>query len=166
MHMCLINKYRCETQRKRERERKRATNNIFYPVSSLVCLYWIVCVYHEKIDHVGARTVVDICAFQFLQDPSAFENVMNGLRAKVDGKAAACMKRLSASGSGLKRPAAAAKGNAMKSGKAVMKSSKAHERAKDSKPPDALKRYPHGCSKCRWQPGCTPSCFRYRGEWP
>ena len=27
-----------------------------------------------------------------------------------------------------------------------------------------LKEYGEGCSKCRGQPGCTPSCFRYRGQ--
>lgn len=37
--------------------------------------------------------------------------------------------------------------------------------AKPLKPPWANKRYPDGCPKCRWKPGCTPSCFRYRGQW-
>ena len=31
-------------------------------------------------------------------------------------------------------------------------------------PSHLTKRYPEGCSKCRWKPGCTPSCFRYRNQ--
>ena len=49
----------------------------------------------------------------------------------------------------LKKPAASQKTNNVKS----------------EKPPNALKMYPKGCPKCRWKPGCTPSCFKYRGEW-
>eukprot|EP00438_Fugacium_kawagutii_P031452 Skav200328 [mRNA] locus=scaffold1760:362249:363550:+ [translate_table: standard] len=32
------------------------------------------------------------------------------------------------------------------------------------KPAGYMKMYPHGCAKCRWKPGCTPSCYRQRGE--
>ena len=37
---------------------------------------------------------------------------------------------------------------------------------KDFKLPSDKRRlqlYPNGCSKCRRKPGCTPSCFKYRG---
>ena len=30
--------------------------------------------------------------------------------------------------------------------------------------PKRLKAYPAGCTKCRASPGCTFSCFKYRGE--
>lgn len=51
----------------------------------------------------------------------------------------------------MKKPGAKAKGNVKK--------------PELKKPPNALKLYPHGCGKCRYKPGCTPSCFKYRKEW-
>lgn len=37
--------------------------------------------------------------------------------------------------------------------------------SRPDRPPNCLKLRPKGCSKCRWKPGCTPSCWRGRNEW-
>ena len=50
-------------------------------------------------------------------------------------------------------------------GSTTMKRPAAAMKRSSAKPQDALKRYPSGCPKCRYKPGCTPSCFRYRNEW-
>ena len=130
--------------------------------------------------HFGLKSAagaVVICAIHALQDPNAFDYVMQNLREKMEGKQAPILKRPAAGGSALKRPAAASESKlvkpstassskSVKSSTAVMKVSKAKKGAKGSKPPNALKMYPRGCPKCRWKAGRTPSCFRYRGEWP
>lgn len=117
------------------------------------------------------------------QDVNAFDFVMQNLRGKMEGKKDPVMKRPCASSSVLKRPAAGSNSKPMKSSAAnsskAMKSSTSVMKAKKNakgrpdiqglkplKPPNALKMYPDGCPKCRWKAGCTPSCFRYRGEWP
>ena len=50
-------------------------------------------------------------------------------------------------------------------GSTTMKRPAAAMKRPSAKPQDALKRYPSACPKCRYKPGCTPSCFRYRNEW-
>ena len=92
-------------------------------------------------------------------------------------KALELSKKPAAALAALKRPAAAisepkaqnpkAKAKAVASkanGKAKAKA-KAKPRAvsKWVKPANALIIKPNGCSKCRWTPGCTNSCFRQRG---
>ena len=47
---------------------------------------------------------------------------------------------------------AKSKGNAKGKGKA--------HKVRKPKPAKWLKERPHGCSKCRNSPGCTPSCWR------
>ena len=112
----------------------------------------------------------------------AFDSVLGKLREKV-GSQPASMKRPAA---GMKRPAAAtseAHINAAKpqASKATPKKKPAgpqkivkkgnvkkgnKKNQKPSKPPNALALSPGGCAKCRYKPGCTPSCFKQRKEWP
>ena len=71
------------------------------------------------------------------------------LMKKPAAKTSSCQKKKPVAKAILKKPAASPKINDVKY----------------EKPPKALKMYPQGCSKCRYKPGCTPSCFKYRGEW-
>lgn len=81
---------------------------------------------------------------------------------KKEKKDPPSMKRpasASAKGGSKKRPATEMKRPASKNMFALAKD-------KPDRPPDALALYPKGCSKCRWKAGCTPSCYKYRKEWP
>ena len=71
------------------------------------------------------------------------------LMKKPAAKTSSCQNKKPVAKAILKKPAASPKINDVKY----------------EKPPKALKMYPQGCSKCRYKPGCTPSCFKYRGEW-
>ena len=94
--------------------------------------------------------------------------VAASLRAKLAEADAQKEKKLA----GLKRPASAsAKVSCNKRPATQMKrpaSNKMFPKACSvpDRPPDALALYPRGCSKCRWKAGCTPSCYKYRKEWP
>ena len=56
---------------------------------------------------------------------------------------------------------AVAKKPAMKAkAKAVLKKHKAGTAVKTLTWAKRLALRPKGCSKCRWKPGCTPSCFK------
>lgn len=100
---------------------------------------------------------------------------MERLREKVGGSGSnktSSMKRPSAC---MKKPAAAegeakSKVDKPKEPKATQKKTTAvrkgnQKKQKRSKPPNALALYPKGCPKCRYKPGCTPSCFKQRKEW-
>jgi hypothetical protein len=90
-------------------------------------------------------------------------------------KALELSKRPAAALASLRRPAAAISEPMAQNLKAKAKAvaSKANGKAKAKakpravskwvKPANALKIKPNGCSKCRWKPGCSNSCFRQRG---
>ena len=60
----------------------------------------------------------------------------------------------------MKKPAAFLKPAASKKPAAFLKP------AAFKKPASWLKLRPDGCGKCRHVPGCTPSCWKYRGDMP
>ena len=79
---------------------------------------------------------------------------------KPDMKAAPAMKVKAAA-----KPMKAMKAlKAMKAMKA--KPMKAKAKATTDKPKAWLKKRPHGCSKCRYVPGCTLSCWKLKGGHP
>eukprot|EP00438_Fugacium_kawagutii_P014341 Skav202490 [mRNA] locus=scaffold32:9717:10280:+ [translate_table: standard] len=109
---------------------------------------------------------------------SKFDQVAQDLRAKLGAKQQGPLKRPAAA---LKRPAAAIeekkqkkenkiqkkdekKGN-LKALKKPASAKAAKAGGRSDRPPNALKLYPNGCSKCRYRPGCCPSCYKMRGEW-
>ena len=48
--------------------------------------------------------------------------------------------------------------------KPPMKKTKPSRKINKGKPKSWIKVRPTGCSRCRHRPGCTPSCYTYRGE--
>ena len=119
-------------------------------------------------------------------EKSQFERVTEELRQKLDDKAAAkqrpaaAMKRpvckdpprsqQTAPSKNVKKKAPEPKKKAATKAKPMKKPSlsgcgKRKKSFDDGRPPDALKLYPDGCGKCRYKPGCCPSCYRARGEW-
>lgn len=111
---------------------------------------------------------------EVLKKPSASVKQLNadGKKAGMKRPAAApCAMKRPASGlpfgeikTSMKRPSAkSAKETAQKKNKMIAKKTKAAvapKRAINRK--QAAKERPHGCSKCRRQKGCTPSCWKVR----
>jgi hypothetical protein len=63
----------------------------------------------------------------------------------------------------LRRPAGATPAMKTKKTKKTKKIKKKTQ-VRKPKPPAWIKARPKGCSKCRWAPGCTRSCYLARGE--
>lgn len=98
---------------------------------------------------------------------NALGRIMAGVTAMIGARksdaeikaAAAAAKRKAAAD---KKKAAAVKPKAMKkTAKQVLRAATVMK-----KPAAWVKKKPQGCSKCRWSPGCTPSCWAGRGGIP
>ena len=109
------------------------------------------------------------------QNESQFDRVTEQIRQKLDDskpvkqRPAASMKRpLCANPPKKTAPLPKQKGASKMKAKPMKKPTSnvgGKPKKAEDRPPDALKLYPNGCGKCRYKPGCCPSCYKARGEW-